>query len=97
MDRVTELLGVGGPSLLGYSDGGWDLAPVFVALVTLLVLRWALGLLMRWYVVLATFLLAPPAIAFSGWVGPPATLAFAAGTLLVARRIRAHKEPPASV
>jgi hypothetical protein len=95
---ASGVIAVGEPSLGLTTDGAhWDFGPLFLAVVGLIVIRLVLHVRIRWYVAVMAVLLAPLAIAFAGWVGPPIAFATAAIALVAARSILWRGSPPSTV
>jgi hypothetical protein len=94
------VLGYGEPSWVINLDGGWDLVPIVIAAVALLLLRVVFGVRLRWPVVLAVVLLAPLFRAWGDRIGMPLASALAlvvAGGVVLATRGRRPGTPPSGV
>jgi hypothetical protein len=86
-------IAVGEPAMGQHlSNGSWDFGPFFLAIAALICLRLVLGIRIRWWMGVAALLLAPPAIAFGGWVGAPIALTLGVVALVATRSIlRRHR------
>jgi hypothetical protein len=94
------VLGYGEPSWVINLDGGWDLVPIVIAAVALLLLRVVFGVRLRWPVVLAVVLLAPLFRAWGDRIGMPLASALAlavAGGVVLATRGRRPGTPRSGV
>jgi hypothetical protein len=91
-------LAFGEPSWRINVDGGWDVVPLVMAAAALLILKVVFRVTLRWYVVVAAFLLAPLFRAFADRIGMPIAvgLALLVATVVItgARRSRPADPSP---
>jgi hypothetical protein len=84
---VVGVTAVGGPNL-GFAGDGFDLLPVLIAALLLIVARVVGGIRIGLVAVVAALLAAPLLEAVAGWIGYPAVAAIVLTTAVMVARTR---------
>lgn len=84
----------GEPSWQINTDGGWDVVPLVMAAVALLVLRIVFKVPIRWYVAVGVVLVAPLFRAFADRVGMPVAVGLALIVMTIAVPAVRRSDPP---